>query len=218
MSKLRVALAVLAVAVASPAAAADLSRPYYGNAQAVQPSLIPGFVWTGLYAGGQLGYNWSSADWDQTAKFDASGFTGGLHLGYNWQVGQFVYGAEGQVNWTNADGSKACGGGACSADVDWGADIRARAGYAFDRAQIFGAAGIAYTSVKTRESAVGPSSGNADLFGLTLGIGGEYAVTQNLIAGVEYKYTWFGDDNVNANITGVDLNSGVLQARMSYKF
>jgi outer membrane immunogenic protein len=215
MSKLRVALAALAVAVASPAAAADLSRPYYGNAQAVQPTLIPGFVWTGGYVGAQVGYNWSSVDWDQTGSFDAHGVSGGLHGGYNWQVGQFVYGAEAQVNWTNADGSRGCAGVTCSADVNWGGDIRARAGYAFDRAQIFGAAGVAYANVKTRDTV---SSGNADLFGFTLGIGGEYAVTQNIIAGVEYKYTWFGDDNVNAGLTGVNLDSGVLQARMSYKF
>lgn len=217
MSKLRVALAALAVAVASPAAAADLARPYYGNAQAVQPSLLPGFVWTGLYAGGQVGYNWSTVDWAQTAAFDLDGFSGGVHIGYNWQVGQFVYGAEGQLNFTNGDGSRSCNGGTCSAETNWSGDIRARAGYAFDRALLFGAAGLAYSSVETRENNNG-TSGDADLFGLTLGVGGEYAVTQNIIAGVEYKHTWYGDDNVTSSITGADLSSGVLQARMSYKF
>lgn len=217
MSKLRVALAALAVAVASPAAAADLARPYYGNAQVVQPSLIPGFVWTGAYAGAQLGYNWSTIDWRETPDFSANGISGGIHLGYNWQVGQFVYGLEGQVNWADADGSKGCGAGVCSADLNWTGDVRARLGYAFDRAHIFGAAGIAYANVKTRES-VTPSSGDASLLGFTLGVGGEYAVTQNIVAGVEYKYTWYGDDNVTPTITGADLSTGLLQARLSYKF
>lgn len=215
MSKLRVALAALAVAVASPAAAADLTRPYYGNAQAVQPSLLPGFVWTGLYAGAQVGYQWSTVDWAQANSFDMDGLTGGVHVGYNWQVGQFVYGAEGQLNWTNADGSRSCSTGLCSAEVNWGGDIRARGGYAFDRAMVFGAAGLAYSSVQTETTG---SKGDADLFGLTLGIGAEYAVTQNIIAGVEYKHTWYGDDNVTSQITGADLSAGVLQARMSYKF
>jgi outer membrane immunogenic protein len=227
MSKLRVALAALAVAVASPAAAADLARPYYGNAQAVQPSMIPGFVWTGLYAGAQLGYNWSTIDWRETPDFSANGVSGGVHLGYNWQVGQFVYGLEGQLNWADADGSKGCWtNGICSGDINWTGDVRARLGYAFDRAHLFGAAGIAYASVKTRDSftisgtppVTMTSSGDASLLGFTLGVGGEYAVTQNIVAGVEYKYTWYGTDNVTPTITGADLSTGLLQARLSYKF
>lgn len=219
MSKFRVALAALAVALASPAGAADLARPYYGNTQAVQPSLLPGFVWTGLYAGGQAGYTWSTVDWNQTNDFDMDGFSGGVHVGYNWQVGQFVYGAEGQLNFANGDGSKVCGSSICSAETNWSGDIRARAGYAFDRAMLFGAAGVAYSSIETSSSNGSTSSkGDADLFGLTLGVGGEYAVTQNVVAGVEYKHTWYGDDNVTGDITGADLSSGTLQARVSYKF
>jgi outer membrane immunogenic protein len=218
MSKLRVALAAIAVAVASPAAAADLARPYYGNAvQPVQPSLLPGFVWTGLYAGAQAGYMWSTTDWDQTGSFKMNDVSGGVHVGYNWQVGQIVYGVEGQANWSGADGSKTCTTGICSAEMNWNTDLRLRAGYAFDRANIFGAAGIALASFKTAETAT-PSSGDANVLGFTLGVGGEYAVTQNIIAGVEYKHTWYGDDNVKTSITGADLSTGVLQARISYKF
>ncbi|MBP0576063.1 hypothetical protein J8J27_35620, partial [Mycobacterium tuberculosis] len=74
----------------------------------------------------------------------------GVHVGYNWQVGQIVYGIEGQANWTNADGSKSCGAyGVCSAEINWSGDVRGRLGYAFDRAHVFGAAGLAYASVKT---------------------------------------------------------------------
>jgi outer membrane immunogenic protein len=216
MSKLRIALAALAIAVAGSANAADLARPYYGNnIQPVQPSVLPGFVWTGAYAGGQIGYAWGKADWAQSPSFSVNGFAGGLHAGYNWQVNQIVYGLEGSINLTGADGDKGCAAGTCSADFNWFGDVRGRLGYAFDRAHVFVGAGVAYADMKVRNDV---SSGTAGNFGWTLGVGGEYAVTQNIIAGVEYKYYDFGKDNVTGSISGATLNASVLQARVSYKF
>ena len=84
------------------------------------PSL-PGFTWTGLYAGGQMGYGWGDNDgsvsfWgiSDTTNFvtatpfgltnrgslgsGAQGVIGGFHLGYNQQFDRWVLGLEGSVD------------------------------------------------------------------------------------------------------------------------
>ena len=42
--------------------------------------------------------------------FDTSGGLVGGTLGYNWQMGQVVFGLEGDLDWSNINGSTTCGG------------------------------------------------------------------------------------------------------------
>src|SRR5687768_5070400 len=66
----------------------------------------PGFTWTGLYIGANVGYSWGDFDHTfdlapidfiivvpgvtDTFEADADGITGGAQIGYNWQVNNFV--------------------------------------------------------------------------------------------------------------------------------
>ena len=88
MKKKMLAISVATIAAAGSAAAADLPRgpaPYY---YPPAPSI---YNWSGLYAGLNLGYEWGKVT---SSSVDPAGVAGGGQLGYNWQTGQFVFGAE----------------------------------------------------------------------------------------------------------------------------
>ena len=64
------------------------------KAVAVPPSV---YNWTGLYVGGHVGYGIGMKDW-LNASFDyqVDGFLGGGQIGFNQQVGNLVFGIEGE--------------------------------------------------------------------------------------------------------------------------
>lgn len=111
-------VALLALAAAGPAVAADMpvKVPVYKA-----PPAIVAYNWSGFYVGANVGYSWgrSSNDWNFNAPagnlggfntvnqcpgtaFCASGSDanklngaiGGLQAGYNWQTGNFLAGVE----------------------------------------------------------------------------------------------------------------------------
>jgi outer membrane immunogenic protein len=66
------------------------------------------WTWTGLYAGVHLGN--AETHWDD-------GWIGGVQLGRNWRSGNVLYGLEGDISFSGADG------------VDWFGTVRGRLGY-----------------------------------------------------------------------------------------
>jgi outer membrane immunogenic protein len=81
---------------------------------------IPAFKptsWSGLYFGGNLGYEWTSVDATDnyafagnptastTGSFAGSGFLGGVQAGYNFQKSSLVYGLEADLGYLNLSGS-----------------------------------------------------------------------------------------------------------------
>jgi outer membrane immunogenic protein len=93
------AAAVLASVVA--ANAADLQR-----APPVMPSKAPPFVapppdWTGFYIGGNGGGGWGRSGSDLGGHMDTSGGVAGGTAGYNAQLGNWVLGVEGDLDWSN---------------------------------------------------------------------------------------------------------------------
>ena len=76
------ALSFIAI-TATTALAADLPR---GMPPTKAPAFVPGFSWTGFYAG-------------------INGGLVGATVGYNWQTGPFVFGLEGDIDWTHIRGS-----------------------------------------------------------------------------------------------------------------
>src|SRR5688572_16068589 len=81
----------------------------------------PGFTWTGLYIGANVGYSWGDFDHvfdlapvdfiielpgvTDTFEADADGVTGGAQIGYNWQVNKFVFGVEADIQAASLDGT-----------------------------------------------------------------------------------------------------------------
>jgi outer membrane immunogenic protein len=228
-----------AIAIASPAFAADLTRrpppPVY-----VPPPPI--FTWTGIYAGGQIGYAWArdSANittLDPAAPFFAAntrpqGVIGGAHLGYNLQIGQWVIGLEGSVDGTSLDNIVTLGGFPTlqvQSREDVQGSIRGRLGIALDRALLYATGGAAFSNV-TNNYRLGFPFFLAEQItktrtGWTVGGGLDYAITNNWSIGAEYRYSDFGrfDDFPFGILASVPrarhhLTENQVQFRFSYKF
>jgi outer membrane immunogenic protein len=229
MRKLLLA-SVAAAALSAPAFAADLPS------RTVAPSFVApapiAYSWTGFYAGLDAGYGWADNSWRSTGapaftnfRTDGDGFVGGGHAGFNWQINQFVIGFEGMINWADVNGSGLCAGAAgsnCRARQDWIGDLNARAGFAIDRALIYATGGVAFTDFRFDNPPAGQSWGTSSRTGWTIGAGIDYAITNNWIAGIQYKYYDFGSSTIGSTPAGTTVNfkntENVILARISYKF
>jgi outer membrane immunogenic protein len=211
---------------------------------------VPVFTWTGFYVGAQLGYAWGDSE-DEfpggaffvndagiltpfTGGFggDNDSFLAGAHAGYNYQIGSFVVGLEGDVEGFFNDNDNfngilldATGTPVAFAlsgrDIDWQGSIRARAGFAFDRAMIYATGGFAFAGVSGGVSNLIANNGDDTLTGWTLGAGLEYAFTNNLTTRVEYRYTNYDrDDSIFNNVTfgGGDFDFHTVRVGLTYKF
>jgi outer membrane immunogenic protein len=110
MKRLLLASAAATALLGGSVNAADLARP--APVYAPPPVLVPLFTWTGCYVGGNVGGLWAKSDWNDAIVGDfgtntASGAIGGLQGGCNYQVGAWVFGIQGDYDWTNANNSTA---------------------------------------------------------------------------------------------------------------
>jgi outer membrane immunogenic protein len=223
--------AIAAVGLAQTANAADLPRRSSAAAPAPIYSAAPLFTWTGVYAGVNFGYGFGKFNGTNGGTFGkADGGLVGATLGYNYQVGQALFGLEGDYGYdgaknTNIVPGRGLGIGAASATGKM-SDLltaRARLGYSVDRALLFVTGGYAGATVKT--SVVDPTlpatfSSSAWRNGYALGGGLEYAFTQNISAKAEYLYTSFGSKTALAApwTSNVGLHQNLIRGGVNYRF
>ena len=193
-----------ATATAGAAVAADLPRgpaPYYYPPPAV-------YNWTGFYAGLNLGYEWGKVT---NSSINPSGIAGGGQIGYNWQIGQFVFGAEADIQASAADDTFA----SYKFSNPWFGTVRGRAGYAINNVLLYGTLGLAYGNL---DAQLGSLEENKTLVGWTGGLGMEVGFTPNWSAKVEYLYMDLASRTFS--ITGVDngLHSSYLRLGVNYHF
>ncbi len=197
--------------------------------------VTPIFIWTGGYVGLHAGYAWGRED-DNLGeffpapaiadRFDVDGFVGGVHAGYNWQSGSFVYGVEGDLDYTNVKGGSDFDyfqdTGHLSLDSDWQGSMRLRAGYAVDTWLFYGTGGIAFGRAEMETSAPGIAFSDKNTHvGWTLGAGIEKAFTPNWVGRLEARYTDFGSEDYNLGDFGTvesDWNQTAVTVGLSYKF
>src|SRR6266576_3229002 len=129
------ATALVAALITTPAAAADL---YYGKAPAYAAAPFNGYNWNGAYVGVNLGYQWGQVTNWGSAK--PAGVMGGGQVGYNWQFGQFVLGAEADLQGSGASDTFA----AYKFSNPWFGTVRGRAGYAMNNVLLYLTGGLAY--------------------------------------------------------------------------
>ena len=192
---------------AGAASAADL--PTRAAPPAPVFAAAPVFTWTGFYVGVNAGYGWSNDDFD---AFDAAdidddgGFVGGAQVGYNYQIGSFVVGLEGDIQYADFGAEGAFdfdrdGDDDRFESSDWFGTVRARAGVAFGQALVYATGGFAFAD---------------DATGWTVGGGVEYAFTNNLSAKIEGLYVNFEEDD----IAGFEMENdfGVVRAGLNFRF
>lgn len=207
-------VAALGILAAGAASAADLPSR---KGPVVAPIYVPAFTWTGFYVGANAGYAWGNVNANGIANVgDLDGFTGGGQVGYNYQMGQFVLGAE--ADFQGADLNTGNNLGLVRVKTEYYGTVRARVGVAFDRFMPYITGGWAYGNVKTSIPAIGFSSDRSHTGGYAVGAGLEYAVTNNIIAGVEYLYVDLGEKNILGAGTKIGTDFSVVRARLSYKF
>ena len=203
---------VALLGLATGALAADLPSR---RAPAPIIAAVPVFTWTGFYVGVNAGYGWNANDSivigaERFDLDDDGGFVGGAQAGYNYQIGSFVVGLEGDIQYADFGGDDRFdfdGDGILDDDFntsDWFGTVRARAGVAFDRALIYATGGFAFADNAT---------------GWTVGGGLEYAFTNNLSAKIEGLYVNLDQDD---NFPGLDLDNdaefGVVRAGLNFRF
>ncbi len=148
-------LASASALATSSGAAADLAlQPL--------PTAVPP-AWTGFYVGanGGVASQWNTVQdtnsWASEGILNISsktiGGTAGAQTGYNIQDGNFLYGIEGDWNWTGIKNDRSlsdtcsCGGtvGAqIHAEMDWVATIRGRGGLVVGDTLAYATAGVAW--------------------------------------------------------------------------
>ena len=122
----------------------------------------------------------------------------GGYAGYNHTIAdRFVIGAEAGFNGTVDDKLRAqSGGNAITIDPRYSFDLGARAGYLVnDKTLVYLRGGYANLRVRTRLSgAEGTQRASDHLDGWQVGGGIERAITDNISARIEYRYSDFGND------------------------
>ncbi|HET7190949.1 MAG TPA: outer membrane protein [Pseudolabrys sp.] len=203
MKKMILTIAVV-TATGGAATAADLPRgpaPYYPP-----PSSV--YNWTGPYAGLNLGYEWGKVT---NSNLEPGGIAGGGQLGYNWQTGQFVLGAETDIQASGADDTFA----PYKFSNPWFGTLRGRAGFAINNVLLYGTFGLAYGELKGEFFSV---EEDKTLVGWTGGAGMEVGFAPNWSAKVEYLYMDLGSRAYT--ITGVNngLQASYLRLGVNYHF
>jgi outer membrane immunogenic protein len=233
MKRILLSTASLGVlALASPALAADL--PY----AKAPPAVASVYDWTGVYVGafgggGYGNHNVNNATGqavpfaDFSANYSSTGGVAGGDIGYQWQSGSLVVGIEGDLAWTGIKGNDSVqfnngnfpGVGAVDADnLRWTGALIVKAGYAVDRWMLYFDGGYAFGSIQhTNTPLVGPvDTFNVTGNGLTGGGGIAYAVTNNVIAKIDYRYTSFNGYNRPGNaVTGLTVNGQLPYSTVS---
>ena len=201
-TKLLGAWASLAL-LAGSAQAADLGLAT-DQSIAIEQGDASAYDWTGLYFGGVASYATGEDQWpDGPYELDDS-FFGGVFAGYNYQIGQLVLGGEilGQF------------GKMKEADYPtlWYEniiDVKARAGFAIDRTLLYVSGGYSLANIEE-------DGEHFSMDGYNVGLGADFALTENVIIGVEYSYRDI--DGTCVHDVDVEGNVSTFQARASYKF
>jgi outer membrane immunogenic protein len=186
------------VAIASAHAADGAAVP---RLPTKTPPVVPPAIynWTGCYigahgGGGAIsdGYTGFAFGGNENLLHGGGGFGGG-QIGCNYQNGMMVFGLEAEA-WSSLTNTNHFIQPGFTDDFvthnRWSADVAVRAGLAFDRALLYGKAGIAEGrfAFSERETVGEFENGAATLTGVLLAVGLEYGFAPNWSAKLEYDH------------------------------
>lgn len=191
--------------------------------------------WGGGYIGGQAGYSWArsrlSFDHINNAlKARPSGFIGGIYAGYNWELSNaYLLGVEGDINYADLSRTAVRTGPlqeiSFTPRVQLEAAVRARFGVGYGRWLPFIAGGVGIARVKDTFNVRRPQTlltveQTDTRVGFTVGMGVDYALTNNLMFRAEYRYNNYGRKYISGSENGVrsKLTENNVRLGIAYKF
>jgi outer membrane immunogenic protein len=215
---------LMALGAAAPASAADLPARVYTKAPAMVAVV---YDWSGFYIGGNAGGGWSRDCWNNTDNIvfgvtstfsegchDASGAVAGGQIGYRWQSANWVFGVEGQGDWSSLKGSNTSllfntgfPGTAFTSAVTNQTKVQGiglltgQVGYAWNNVLWYVKGGAAVVGEKN--TGILTASGlvvdqvDRTRWGGTLGTGIEVGFAPNWSVGFEYDHIFLGNNTVN---------------------
>jgi outer membrane immunogenic protein len=203
------------------AVAADFSPPPVGKAVPYAQAIA--YRWDGLYVGINGGGMFGSSNWTLAANdFNTAGWMFGGTVGYNMQLGRFVVGLEGDLDFADVNGSTTLGGcgAGCKLKQDFLSTFRGRIGFAVDRFLPYFTAGGAYGRIKVSQGLVG-SQEKWEL-GYTVGAGLEAAMWDGWTAKGEYMFVDFGNFSCSPICGGggahVNYFTNIWRLGLNYRF
>jgi outer membrane immunogenic protein len=203
MKKLFAAAIILSISAES-AFSADLAA---GTAGAAPTS------WSGQYVGVDGGVGWLDGKASVPGASASDDFDGGLiggFVGYNAQFNNVIVGVEGNVERNFNENSYS----GVKVGTDLAGAVRARVGYAIDKALVYGAAGWTGTKGSIKVPGVGKETESFN--GYTVGAGVDYALTDDIFARAEYRFNDYGSKNVGG--VDFDLDQSVVKFGVAAKF
>lgn len=197
-----------------------------------------GTNWTGAYVGGLLGAGFATNRWTDVGgiynppntSFTMApvGLALGMFAGYNWQTApNFVFGLEADITYNTATGRAHVSGGYAfvNSKSQFAGSLRARAGYAIDRALFYVTGGLAFgnPSLTYTDGNVLVAKSDSFRFGYVVGVGTEYMVSNNWTVRLEALYYDFSSnrplDLTNSGYSFASRSSQVqVRAGAAYRF
>ncbi len=223
-------VALLAVAAAGSAQAADLAPAYKAP--------IPVCTWCGYYMGFTVGYVWGNFDPQSSTVNDgyiagvntaavnsvgqqslkSGSITGGIEAGYNWQTGNLVYGIELDMQAFRLAGTVINGGAypafaggtfafTTSINSNWLFTARPRIGWAANNWLFYVTGGLAVTDLSATflwgdnvAPAAEAGTFNKIKTGYVVGGGVETAIGAHWTFKAEYLYVNFGNETATGSM------------------
>jgi outer membrane immunogenic protein len=210
------------------------------------PAVI-GYDWTGFYAGLNLGIaaggeGRSGLDISapvgsfETFNLASLGVVGGGQFGYNHQFGNWLVGAETDIQGVSEENHPNCifncnalNATSISQDISWFGTVRGRVGYAAGPILNYVTGGFAYGNVTNSDTerlaglGTGTFVSNQVRTGFTIGSGLEAAIADNWTAKIEYLYLDLGSANTSfviggvPHVLGTEARESIFRAGLNYQ-
>ena len=233
--------AIVWAATAAAAGAADIAQPPPEALGAYVPLPPSVYNWGGLYVGINGGWGWGNDKWSVPATVTFPALSGTVNdngaiiggtLGVNYQTGAFVFGLEGDLDYSGINSgttSTVCAAfGNCQTGNNWLSTVRVRAGYAANNVLFYGTTGGAFANMQTTFSGI--TTAHTEV-GWTLGAGVEWAFYNNWTAKFEYLFVGLNTMDAACSTTVCTANNGgalvpfsvisserLVRAGVNYKF
>jgi outer membrane immunogenic protein len=238
-------LLIAAVSAAGSAVACAADLPVRVYTKAAPAAAV--FDWTGGYVGVNVGVAvggegrsgldiLANGGAFETFNLASAGVVAGGQAGYNYQFGDWVVGAEADIqgigNETHRNCILLCTAGSSaslSQDMPWFGTVRGRVGYATGPILNYVTGGFAYGGVRTSDNEIIPGGAGSVAFnrtktGFALGSGIEAAIGDRWTAKIEYLYLDLGSNADTFTIAGgthvlkTEARESVFRAGANYRF